>query len=191
MGIPTEIKKSANKSWPFKHVLFPRPGLTLKRPSGRHDPERYTHGGLSMAECLIPLCVLGPKVEFEPAFELVELMFEGTPAEGETIDIVVTAKARSKHTMFADIEEDILFQLDANVDEVQPRKEVFSGDERKYRMRWKPGTDNTTPEEQQEGKIVRHVTVVASYRWKDRPVKSSIHNEIEITLDTTRTSSLA
>jgi len=186
MGIPDEIRKSASQAWRYKHVMFPRPGLTLKRPSGRHDPERYTHGGLSMAECLIPLYVLGPKVEFEPAFALVDLTFEGATTEGETIDIVVTAKARAKDNLFGEVEEDVLFQLDTNLDEVQARKEVFSGDERQYRVRWKPRTDSATPEEQESGRMRRHVTVVASYRWKDRSVKSSIHKEIEITLDTSR-----
>ncbi len=31
------------------HVVFPRPGLTLKRHHGQHDPDRNTRGGLSMA----------------------------------------------------------------------------------------------------------------------------------------------
>jgi hypothetical protein len=68
LGIPDTIGKF---KWSFNHVLFPRPGITLKRPQGKHSPERYTHGGLSMAECMIPLIVLGPKIKFEPAFWLV------------------------------------------------------------------------------------------------------------------------
>jgi len=180
LGIPDRIVKSSNRSWPFKHVFFPRPALTLKRPSGRHDPERYTHGGLSMAECFIPLAVLGPKVTFEPAFELVDLTFEGNPVEGETLDIAVTVRSRQ---LFI---QDLVFQLDANLEEVQTRKEVFNGSEHVYRIRWKPETDHATYEEQQQGKMVRHVTVVASYRWQDRLVKTSLHKTIEITLDTSR-----
>ena len=181
IGIPDKISKPNGASWSFKHVMFPRPGLTLKRPSGRHDPEKYTHGGLSMAECLIPMCVLGPKGKYEPAFEFVELAFEGNPVEGETLDIVV--KARAKQLLFV---EELLFQLDANLDEVQPRMEVFSGQERTYRIRWKPTTDNATADEQKQGKLVRHITVVGSYRWQERPVKTTIDKTIEIKLDTSR-----
>ena len=180
IGIPDKISRPNGASWAFKHVLFPRPGLTLKRPSGRHDPERYTHGGLSMAECLIPMCVLGPKAKYEPAFEFVQLTVEGSPVEGETLDIVV--KAQSKQLFV----EDLLFRLDTNLEEVQARTEIFSGQTQTYRVRWKPKTDNLTPEEQQQGKLVRAITVVGSYRWHDRPVKTSIHTTIEITLDTSR-----
>jgi hypothetical protein len=180
LGIPDRIVKSHHRSWPFKHVLFPRPDITLKRPSGRHDPERYTHGGLSMGECFIPLYVLGPKVTFEPAFELVDLSFDGNPMEGESLDIVVTARSRQV------VVQDLLFQLDTNLEDIQPRKEVFNGPEHVYHIRWKPSTDSATSEEQQQGKMVCHVTVVASYRWQDRPVKTSLHRAIEITLDTSR-----
>ena len=180
IGIPDRIKHPNGASWAFKHVLFPRPGITLKRPSGRHDPERYTHGGLSMAECLIPMYVLGPKVKYEPAFEFVELTVEGSPVEGETLDIVVKAKSK---LLFV---EDLLFRLDTNLEEVQPRTEIFSGQTQTYRIRWKPKTDNFLPEEQKQGKLVRDITVVGSYRWQNRPVKTSIHTTVEITLDTSR-----
>ena len=58
--------------------------------------------------------------------------------------------------------------------------------ERTYRIRWKPKTDNATPEEQKQGKLVRHITVVGSYRWRERPVKTSIDKTIDIKLDTSR-----
>jgi hypothetical protein len=181
IGIPDKINRPNGASWAFKHVLFPRPGLTLKRPSGRHDPERYTHGGLSMAECLIPMYVLGPKMKYEPAFEFAELTIEGSPVEGETLEIVVKAQSRQLLPV-----EDLLFRLDTNLDEIQPRTEIFNGQTQTYRIRWKPKTDNATPEEQKQGKLVRDITVVGSYRWHDRPVKTSIHTTIEITLDTSR-----
>jgi hypothetical protein len=34
--------------------------------------------------------------------------------------------------------------------------------------------------------MIRHVTVVASYRWKDRTIKSTIHKQVEVKLDTSR-----
>ena len=182
LGIPDKIRKPNGAEWTFNHVLFPRPGITLKRPQGPFSPDRYTHGGLSMAECFIPLIVLGPKIEFEPAFELVGIRFEGVLTENQPIDILVQAKAKSP------VMEDILFQLqvDAGQDMIQPRKEVFSGTEHEFKIRWTPKVDSPSPEEQSAGKIVKQVTAIASYRWKNRTVRSSVHGKVEILLDTSR-----
>lgn len=179
MGIPDKIGKA---KWSFNHVMFPRPGLTLQRPQGKHNPERYTHGGLSLAECMIPLIVLGPKTKFEPVFELIGIRFDGVLAEGQTLDIVLTARAKTT------IKDELLLQLqvEAGLDEIQPRKEVFTGTEHEYRIRWTPKLDNPTPEEQKSGQVVRQVTAIASYHWKDRRVRTTIHGTIPIQLDTTR-----
>jgi hypothetical protein len=135
-----------------------------------------------MAECFIPLVVLGPKIEFEPAFELVGIRFEGVLTENQPIDILVQAKAKSP------VLEDILFQLqvDAGQDTIQPRKEVFSGIEHEFKIRWTPKVDSPSPGEQSAGKIVKQVTAIASYRWKNRTVRSSVHGKLEILLDTSR-----
>ena len=182
LGIPDKIRRPNGTEWSFKHVLFPRPGLTLKRPQGKHNPERYTHGGLSMAECMIPMIVLGPKVKFEPAFELVSIRFEGVLAESQPLDILITARAKTP------VGEEVLFQLqvDAGLDDIQPRKEVFSGSEHEYRVRWTPKLESPSPEEQKAGKVVKQVTAIASYRWKNRTVRTTIHGTVEIQLDTTR-----
>ena len=76
-----------------------------------------------MAECMIPMIVLGPKVKFEPAFELVGIRFEGVLSEGQPLEILVTAKAKTP------VKEELLFQLkvDAGLEDIQPRKEVFTG----------------------------------------------------------------
>jgi len=179
LGIPDKTGKA---NWSFNHVLFPRPGLTLRRHQGRHDPERYTHGGLSLAECMIPVIVLGPKVKFEPPFDLVGIRFEGVLAEGQPLDILLTARAKTP------VKEELLFQLqvEAGLEDIQPRKEVFTGTEHEYRVRWTPKLDNPTPDEQKAGKVVKQVTAIASYLWKSRRVRATIHGNVEIQLDTTR-----
>ena len=58
--------------------------------------------------------------------------------------------------------------MDAGLDDIQPRKEVFSGTEHDYRVRWTPKVDNPTPDEQAKGKVVKQVTAIASYRWQNR-----------------------
>lgn len=179
LGIPDKTGKA---KWSFNHVLFPRPGLTLKRPQGKYDPERYTHGGLSLAECMIPVIVLGPKVKFEPAFDLAGIRFEGLLSEGQPLEILVKARAKTP------VNEELLFQLqvEAGLDDIQPRKEMFSGTEHEYRVRWTPKLDSPTTEEQKAGKVVRQVTAIASYRWKNRTVRTTVHGQVEIQLDTTR-----
>ncbi len=179
LGVPDKTGKA---NWAFNHVLFPRPGLTLRRHQGRHDPERYTHGGLSLAECMIPLVILGPKEKFEPPFDLVDIRFEGALAEGQPLNIVVTARAKMALT------EEVLFQLrvDAGLDDIQPRKEVFTGAEHEYRVHWTPKVDSPSTDEQKAGKVVKQVTAVASYRWKNRTVRTSVHGTVEIQLDTSR-----
>lgn len=179
LGIPDKTGKA---KWSFNHVLFPRPGLTLRRPQGKHNPERYTHGGLSMAECMIPLIVLGPKVKFEPAFDLVGIRFEGILSEGQPLDILITARAKTP------VKEEVLIQLqvEAGLDDIQPRKEVFSGTEHDYRVRWTPKVDNPTPDEQAKGIVVKRVTAIASYRWRNRTPRTTVHGTVEIQLDTTR-----
>lgn len=179
LGIPDQVPAGR---WKCKHVAFPRPGLTLKRPQGRHTPETYTHGGLSMAECLIPMVVLGPKVEFRPPFQLVGLEIRGTPVEGESLEVVIVITAKAEQP----VQQEIIFQLKASVDEILPRKEVFVGTEATYQIRWRPKTEEATPEEQSQGKMIRPVTVIASYQWQDRPVRTSCEGQVEVKLDTSR-----
>ena len=101
-----------------------------------------------MAECFIPMIVLGPKIEFEPAFELVGIRFDGVLTENQPIDILVQAKAKSP------VMEDILFQLqvDAGQDLIQPRKEVFSGTEHEFKIRWTPKVDSPSPKSKVPGR---------------------------------------
>jgi hypothetical protein len=174
--------KTGKTDWSFNHIVFPRPGLTLKRHEGRHDRERYAHGGLSMGECLIPLVIMGPKEKVEPPFELVTIRFDGVLAENQSLDILIAARAK------APVKEEVLFQLkiDVSLDDIQARKEVFSEAEQEYHVHWTPKVDSPSAEEQKLGKVTKQVTAIASYRWKNRTVRSTIYGEIEIKLDTSR-----
>jgi hypothetical protein len=103
-------------------------------------------------------------------------------SEGQSLEIVITAKAKTG------VNEEILLQLqvDAGLDDIQPRKEVFIGTEHDYRFRWTPKVDNATPDEQVKGRVLKQVTVIASYRWQNRTLRTTIHGTVEIQLDTTR-----
>jgi hypothetical protein len=113
---------------------------------------------------------------------LVGIRFDGVLAEGQSLDIMLTTRAKTL------VKEELLFQLqvDAGLDDIQPRKEVFSGHEHEYRVRWMPKTDSPSEEEQKAGRVIKQVTVIASYRWKNRTVQTSVHGNVQIQLDTTR-----
>jgi hypothetical protein len=127
-------------------------------------------------------CHLGPKGVARPPFGLVRLDIEGNPVEGEGLEVILAVTARAS----SPVEEEILFLLAADLDEIPARKEVFSGGELTYRIRWVPKTDRATTEEQKSGKMVRPVAVVASYHWQGRTVRSSVSGTVEIKLDAPR-----
>jgi hypothetical protein len=103
-------------------------------------------------------------------------------SEGQPLEILITARAK------APLKEELLIrlQVDAGLDDIQPRKEVFSGTEHEYRVRWMPKVENLTSDEQAKGKMVKQVTAIASYRWQNRTLKTTVQGTIEIQLDTTR-----
>ena len=83
----------------------------------------------------------------------------------------------------------MLFQLqvEAGLDDIQPRKEVFSGTEHEYRVRWTPKRRQShAGRTEAKGKVVKQVTAIASYRWQNRTVRTTVHGTVEIQLDTTR-----
>ncbi len=59
LGIPVNVRKGKS----FSYVAFPRPPHAFKRPGRRRRSEKYAHGGLSMAECLVPMVRLEPRRE--------------------------------------------------------------------------------------------------------------------------------
>ena len=181
LGIPDKTGKA---KWSFNHVLFPRPGLTLKRHQGKHNPERYTHGGLSMAECMIPMVVLGPKVKFEPpsiwsasgsrascrrARPLEHPHHRQGEDAGEGRDAVPASGGRRTGRHPA------------------PQGGVLRGPNRSTGSAGRRRSITRPPDEQKAGKVVKQVTAVASYRWHEpHGADAASHGTVEIQLDTTR-----
>ena len=80
LGIPTESLGERGKD--FRYLLFPRPNMGFKRPQGRHSPDPYNHGGLSLAECMVPMVVMGPKADDTPALRIDRLWPAGQRTRG-------------------------------------------------------------------------------------------------------------
>jgi hypothetical protein len=175
MGIPTDSpSKPGQKFW---HVLFPRPGYVFRRTSGHHEPDKYGHGGVSMAECLIPMIVMTEKRTAQRPVRILSVKQVGASLENEllTLEIVVNAVQA--------ITSDMQIEFTFNRPEIAPRRETFSGESKTYRIEWKP----VIGEENRSGDVIRQaVSVTLSYRHKKQMVRIGQTVEVRIKLDPAR-----
>ncbi len=178
MGIPKTSPSVRGAS--FNYVLFPRPGYIFKRPKGPHDPDKYSHGGLSMAECLVPMAVYGARKAAQRLINLESLRQVGSTGEGEALELEITLQASRMLT------PDTSFTLSFNREEISTRKEIFSGMRKTIVVRWSPRLGEIPAEARQAGVLTLPVSVLLSYREKGQLVRTSKTVDVRIKLDTTR-----
>lgn len=178
MGIP-RISPSVRDTT-FNYVLFPRAGRIFKRSKGPHDPDKYSHGGLSMAECLVPMAVFGPRQAIQRLLNIEAVRQIGSASEGETLELEIVLQASQMFT------SETTFTLSFNLDEIPTRKEIFSGFRKTIVVRWTPRLDEITPEAREKGALKLPVSVLLSYREGERLVRLSKAADVRIKLDTTR-----
>ncbi len=178
MGIPKISPSVRDKS--YNYVLFPRPGYIFKRSKGPHDPDRYSHGGLSMAECLVPMAVFGPRKVAQQLINLESIRQVGSASEGEILELEITLQASQMLT------PETTFTLSFNREEIPTRKEIFSGMRKTIIVRWSPRFDKIPDEAREAGVLTLPVSVLLSYREAERLVRASIGTDVRIKLDTTR-----
>ena len=194
MGIPTTSATLVNT--PVSYVLFPRPGTTLCRPKWRHDPDRYTHGGLSLAECLVPMVVLGRQRGVAPALLLESVRQVGSVIEGEMLSLEVTVGPRQTTFLPEVGTEDMVtpggeprgvpITLSFSREEIPYRREVFTGHRTNYTVRWQPQLGDMSDADRQQGVVTLPVTAVLSYRQAGEPVRLSKTAEVRVKLDPIR-----
>ena len=175
MGIPTQSE--GNSAVSLHSVVFPRPGWTLKRPKGPHNPDRYSHGGLSLAECLTPLVVLGPPQAGQPLLGIERFVQVGSVGEGESLGLALTL------TPLRIGGEERTITLTFSRDEIGERRELFGGRETTYSIAWTPTGLDPSPEERQAGEVRLPVTCLVSYQEGGRSVRLSRTVEARIKLD--------
>lgn len=160
-------------------ILFPRPGYFFQRAGGRYEPDRYSHGGLSLAECMIPMVVMAaPKAEMGwLALESVQQV--GSVSEGEPLEIEIKVRAHKPG-------ETLTIALAFSQSEIAERKEVFSGSERIYRVQWKPKLAEITSDDRERGFVQMPVAVILTYRLKEQAYRLSRTADVRIKLDPTR-----
>jgi len=178
LGIPATSLRSRDLA--IKHVLFPRPGYTLQRDEGRHAPDRYSHGGISLAECMVPMVVVGPRSEAQPALVIDAVKQAGAMSEGEPLTLEISLIPMQIGL------PDIAVTISFSRDEIPVRREVFSGKPTTYAVHWTPRLSEITEEDRRRGAVVQTVTVIVTYRYEGKEVRTSRSIDPQIKLDPTR-----
>jgi len=178
LGIPKISVAVRDK--PINTVLFPRPGYIFKRQSGPHNPDKYSHGGLSLAECMDPMAVFGPRKAAQGMLTIDSIRQVGSTSEGEMLELEITLQA-AKLLM-----DETPFTLSFNRDDISTRKEIFSGTRKIFSVRWSPRMGEISPEGREVGVMELPVSVLLSYREGDNLIRTSKATDVRIKLDTTR-----
>ena len=180
LGIP--LTSEAVSGAAVRHVLFPRPGLILRRQKGHRPPDRYAHGGISLAECLVPMVVLSPRKKDQPALHLDSVQQVGSVIEGEELEleIVVSPLQAALPDMADDAGQSI--RLSFSQKEIPTRREVFRGTATTYTVRWQPRLGEISDEDRQSGVVVQPVTVILSYREGNQTVRLSKTADVRVKL---------
>jgi len=162
----------------FSVVAFPRGGSTLQRPRHGRKADRYTHGGLSPAECLVPMVCLGPKQTRDLPIRIEDLRVEGSLLEGERAAVVFSLVGSRK---------DVKVSLDCALAGVRERTEIFPGGTRSFRFEWTlPRIDNPTQEEKEAASTERSISVTARYTVAGKTYRTSETAVVRILLDSSR-----
>lgn len=177
MGIPATSPTVPGTA--INYILFPRAGYVFRRPKGPYDPDKYSHGGLSMAECLVPMAVFGPR-QARRLLNIVQVRQTGSVSEGEPLELEIVIEAIEKLT------SDITFTLSFSAGEISTRKEIMSGMCKTITQRWVPNLPEITPENRESGVLSLPVSVLLSYYENDQLVRASKAVDVRIKLDTTR-----
>jgi hypothetical protein len=178
MGFPPTSEAVSGAA--IRYVLFPCPGFTLRRQKGHRDPDRYTHGGLSLAECLVPMVVLGPRRAEQPALHIERVEQVGSVSEGEEMELQITVAPMQIAL------PEMSITLAFSRKEIPTRREVFRGARTIYTTRWQPDLADVTDEDRRQGVVVQPVTVILSYREDKETVRLSKTADVRIKLDPTR-----
>ena len=175
LAIPTTSE--GNKALSFNYLLFPRPGYTIKRPGGPHNPDRYSHGGLSLAECMVPMVVMGPRQTEQPLLVIESMRQVGVVNEGQalTLELVVVPGQIGL--------PDIPLHFAFSHEEIPARREIFAARRTTYTFQWTPRLGDITPADRERGEITVPVTAVLTYRHRQKTSRASQSTTVRLKLD--------
>jgi hypothetical protein len=178
LGIPLSTSRVSNVH--FNTVLFPRPTVTFKRPTGGFHPDRYTHGGLSLAECFVPMVVMSRRQEQRLALEIASVQQVGSVSEGELLSLEIVIKPLQVGPT------DLAITLSFSREDIPTRREVFTGQAATYTVTWTPKLGDVSDEDRERNAVVLPVTVILSYVRGQQTTRLSKTIDVRIKLDPTR-----
>lgn len=161
-------------------MIFPHPDYVFKRFKGRHGPDNYSHGGLSLSECMVPMVVLSTRKKDQGELRIEELKLEGSAREGEPIQLQIVVMSGK---LFS---EKMMVNLSFSQSDIPARREIFSGQQKIFRIYWQPNFEDIDPEIRLKGEITLPITVTLSYKQGSQSFKSSRTLEARIQLDDAR-----
>ncbi len=165
---------------PVKMVLFARPGLTFRRDTYNHHPDRYSHGGVSLAECMVPMVVMGRRKFTYDLLTLEGVQQTGSINENEPLEMAI--KVRSSQFVY----EGMPLTLSFSAAELPDRKEFFNGVEKSYAVQWKPKLNEISEGDRDQGYMDLPLTVILKYTYKGRVYQQTSNVKLRIRLDTNR-----
>lgn len=165
---------------PVQFVLFPRPGNMFMREKFGGLPDRYSHGGLSLSECMIPMVVMGPRSADTGVLILDEILQAGTMAEDDPVEINIKVRGRQIIT------EPLTLSLTFSQQLIPERKEIFLGVEKDFCVQWKPALPEFSEADRDRGYVELPVTITLSHRVKEKQYKQSKTIDLRVRIDSTR-----
>jgi hypothetical protein len=180
LGIPVQLQSQFSGQYTFSHLVFPRPGYSLGRPGAGGHRDKYSHGGVSMAECIIPMVVMKKKETVRKPIQIVKFEVRGAFEENSELEIVLTLEAPKE------IEGEVPVTLELTQEDAKPRVEVFTGKAQEYRIHWTPKVEKPEVEGDESGVILKSISVVAAYQYKGKSYRVSKSTDIKIRMETTR-----
>ncbi|HAJ37909.1 MAG TPA: hypothetical protein DCL15_19740 [Chloroflexi bacterium] len=165
---------------PVHSILFPRPGLALQRPNAAFRPDRYTHGGLSMAECFVPMVVLGPPDAQQPLLRIERFVQSGALREGEPVTLELALAP-----MRIGAEEQVI-TIAFSTPDIAPRRELFAGRPVTYSMTWMPPLGEIDDAARASGEVRIPVTAIVTWEEGEQRQRASRTLDVRVKLDPTR-----
>lgn len=175
-----DIPLTSEAGTPVHSVLFPRPGLALQRPNAAFRPDRYTHGGLSMAECFVPMVVLGPPDAQQPLLRIERFVQGGSMREGEALTLELALAP-----MRIGADEQVI-AISFSVRELAPRREIFAGRPVTYSVPWTPALSDIDDAARATGEVRIPVTAIVTWEEGEQRVRLSRTLDVRVKLDPTR-----
>ncbi|OQB76674.1 MAG: PglZ domain protein [Deltaproteobacteria bacterium ADurb.Bin135] len=155
-------------------IVFPKTGFSFKRPGAPYKPDAFTHGGISIQELMIPMIVLLVKDRDEGMLILDDIIGPQEIIEGEEVEFRLPMR---KSHEYAGKKEEIRVDIDGTWSREPgkwplPRQVTFVAEhEIEAVIRFRPDSDDATPEERRTGFMGRILALTVSYREGYRNIR--------------------